>query len=257
MPGKRKLSRDYKPRKARRTSSGVTIPMDIAMGSQRPVFVRRSFGNPRAITERKYYDSQYSAAVVATSTSFASAEADPGTLNTLCVPQTGDDYNNRTGRKIQVLSIKVNGSISMAAQADQTAADSGAAIRLLLVQDKQTNAAQLNSEDVLSSGDASSATNFFQNPAFFGRFRVLKDKRISVQNPTLTYDGTNIEQSGMIKLWKMTIKFKKPVVMHFNATNGGTVADIIDNSFHILCGASNTNLAPTLNYKVRTTFIDV
>jgi len=243
-------------RSSRRARSQAVATSRGAFSSQ-PMFVARSLGNPRAITERKYYDSQYSAVVVATSTSFASAEADPTTLNTLCVPVTGDDYNNRTGRKIQVLSIKVNGSISMAAQADQTAADSGAAIRLLLVQDQQTNGAQLNSEDVLSSGDASSATNFFQNPAFFGRFRVLKDKRISVQNPTLTYDGTNIEQSGMIKLWKMTIKFKKPVVVHFNATNGGTIADLVDNGLHFIAGCSNVSFTPTLSYYSRVSYKEI
>lgn len=220
------------------------------------LFVPRSVGNPRAVTERKYFDSQYSAAVGATTTSFASAEADPTTLNTLFAPTQGDDFNQRTGRKVQVLSIKVMGHISCAAQADQTGADPASLIRLLLVQDKQTNAQQLNSEDVISSGDGSQAVNFFQNPAFFGRFRVLKDKRIVMQNPTMSYDGTNIEQAGLTRTFKISVKFRKPVVIHYNSTNGGTVADVVDNSFHILAGTNGLGLGCVLNYKVRTVFLD-
>lgn len=224
------------------------------------LFVPRSLGNPRAITERKYFDSQCTISIPATTTNFASAEADPTTLNTLFAPTQGDDFNQRTGRKVQVLSIKIMGHINVSAQADQTAADNSSLIRLLLVQDKQTNATQLNSEDVLTSGDGSLAVNYFQNPAFFGRFRVLKDKRIVIGNPSMSFDGTNIEQAGLIRPFKMSIKFRKPVVVHYNSTNGGTVADIVDNSFHVLAGTNNAGagtLTPQLNYKVRTTFIDV
>lgn len=223
-------------------------------------FVPRSFGNPRAITERKYFDTTYTvAAINAITTSFASSEADPGTLLTLFVPQTGDDFNSRTGRKCQVISIKIKASIIINNQVDQTVPDFAAIIRIMLVQDKQTNAAQLNSEDVITSGAASGAINMFQNPAFFGRFRVLKDKHFVMQNPNLSWDGTNMEQQGLAKHFNWTIKFRKPVTVHFNSTNGGTIADIIDNSFHVLAAYESqaNNLSPTLVYKARVTYLDI
>lgn len=251
----------YSQRSARRRAamSASGRAASIASRRSRPItVVPRSFGNPRAITERKYFDAEVNGTSLAALTaSFASAELDPATLNTLFAPTQGNDYLNREGRKVQILSIKVRGEIRCPAQTDQTATDAASNIRLLLVHDKQTNAAQLNSEDVITSGAGNVAIQMFQNPAFFGRFRVLKDKMITIQNPTVSYDGTNLEQSGLTRNFKMTVKFKKPVIVHFNATNGGTVADIVDNSFHIIGGTTSTGLAPAIYYKVRTVFVDV
>jgi len=186
-----------KPRKRRR-QGGMTITRSA--GTQR-IFVPRSLGTPLAITERKYFDSELSAGTgVTNASSWAGTEFDPTTLNTLFVPVTGDDFNNRTGRKVQVLAIKIRGHINIPAQADQTAEDNGAFMRLILVQDRQTNAAQLNAEDVINSGGANVAINMFQNPAFFGRFRVLKDKNIALNTLAAVYDGTNIEQPGIVAL---------------------------------------------------------
>jgi len=50
------------------------------------------------------------------------------------------------------------------------------------------------------------------------------------------------------------VNFKTPVKVQFNATNGGTVAVIVDNSFHIICGASNITYAPTISYYCRVAY---
>lgn len=163
-------------------------------------FVARSLGTPLAITERKYFDAEVSSvALTQLTTNFASAELDPTTLNCLFAPTTGDDYNQRNGRKVQVINLKLAIRVDCPAQVDQTAVDSASMVRLLIVQDKQTNAAQLNSEDVITSGAANGATLMFQNPAFFGRFRVLKDKRLMFHPVVASWDGTNVEQGGVQK----------------------------------------------------------
>lgn len=209
------------------------------------------------ITERKYFDAEVNNTTIATSAStWAGAEIDPAAL-CLFAPITGDDISNRTGRKVQVLSIKVRGFFDVSNQTNATDADKAYVGRIILVQDKQTNAAQLNAEDVITSGAANVAVMMYQNPAFFGRFKILKEFYWEMQSPTLTYDGTNIEQSGLIKHFSLNHKFIKPMVVHYNGTNGGTVADVVDNSFHIIALTNNANLLTTVNYKVRTTFIDV
>lgn len=251
--------------KGRPTKRSKVVPASVVFpgpGRQQMMFVPRSFGNPRAITERKYFDTNRTAMALSDAVStWAGAEADPATLLSIFQPVTGDDFLNRDGRKVQVFSIKLRGTITVAAQTNAAAADGAAMIRILLVQDKQTNGAQLNAEDVLGTGGGvaytGQAINAFQNPAFFGRFRVLKDRKFALQNPNMTYDGTNIEQAGLIKQFKMNIKFKKPVVVHFNATNGGTIADIIDNSFHVIAGTNSTDMAPSIGYLSRVTFIDL
>lgn len=252
---KRKRSNSDSVSKKKFRPQGMTI---VKTGGTTREFVPRSLGNPLAITERKYFDSELDGSAIGSSTTtWAGREQDPATLNTLFAPITGDDFNHRTGRKVQVIAIKIKGYVNIPAQADQTAADQPYLARIILVQDRQTNAGQLNAEDVISSGGTNQAINMFQNPAFFGRFRVLQDKFIAFSPPTMTYDGTNVEQAGMIRNFKFNIKFRKPVVMHFNSTNGGTVADIVDNSFHIIANAQSSQLAGTLNYKCRTTFIDI
>lgn len=210
-----------------------------------------------SITERKYFDTELNAsAIVATAASWANTELDPAAL-TLFYPSQGTDFNNRIGRKVQVKSIKIRGHVNVPAQTNQLVGDGAALIRCVLVMDKQTNSTQLNGEDVISSGAGSVPINMFQNPAFFGRFRVLKDKRWTLQNPNFSWDGTNLEQQGMVFKFEWTIKFRKPLYIHYNSTNGGTVADIIDHSFHILALTTNADLNPTMNYKCRTTFIDI
>lgn len=239
------------PKPKRRQTRKVTTTIPKRM------FVARSFGTPLAVTERKYYDKEYASPIVGTTTSWAGCEADPATQLCLIAPTQGDDFNNRQGRKIHVLAIKLRGQINCAPQANQTAGEFSSIVRVCLVQDKQTNTAQLNAEDVISSGAASSALHMFQNPAFFGRFKVLKDKMYTLQNPAISWDGTNIEQNGLDRSFKMTIKFKKPVIVHFNATNGGTIADIVDNSFHVICNTNSTGLVPNLIYKSRVVFVDI
>lgn len=264
MKRRRKAPTSIRATKRARTGGVAIVPAQVAFpgpGRQQQFFVPRSFGNPRAITERKYFTTGLTSTALVNfdaGTTWAGCELDPATTNALFAPATGDDFNTRDGRKVQVLSIKIKGYFRVAAQTDTTTTDDAALIRLALVVDKQTNAAQLNAEDVFG-GVAVAPLNVdqFQNPAFFGRFKVLKDKYFTLQNPNSTWDGTNMEQMGLVRHFKMTHKFRKPMIVHFNGTNGGTVADIIDNSFHLIGGSSNIELVPTIAYQVRTTFIDV
>ena len=98
------------------------------------------------------------------------------------------------------------------------------------------------------AGAADTTINSYQNPNNFGRFRVLKDKDILIQDPNFTteyppedtpYSRTN----GLIRTFKININLKVPIKVQFNAVNGGTVLDIVDNSFHVLCAC--TECQPT------------
>lgn len=241
--------------KPKRKALNVPGTIVTKIGGTTRTFVPRSVGTPLAITERKYFDSTRTVLALADGSiaAVASAEMDPATLNCLFAPTQGDDFNNRQGRKLQVLGLKIRATINVAAQVNQTTADVAPTVRIMLIQDKQTNTAQLNSEDViLTSGVYGSL-----NPAFFGRFRVLRDKWFNLPYPPMSFDATNIEQSGYQRKLKLKIKFRKPVMVHYNSTNGGTVADIVDNSFHVLGWTTDTTLAPSIAYMCRTTFVDV
>jgi len=248
--------------KKRRLYAGAWNPAVVAASvgaGPRQLFVPRAVGNPRAVTERKYFDSENAGTAIQTKDDdWTGTEIDP-TANSLFTPVTGDDFNNRTGRKVRVINMRIKGILFIQSDTNNTAVLDITAVRLILYMDKQTNGAQAQGENVISSGGADDALCMFQNPANFGRFRILKDKYFTLPQPLVTYDGTNIEQGGVEKPFKWNVNFRVPVDVHFNATNGGTIADIIDNSFHIICAKDDqgTPCDMFLKYKCRTTFLDI
>jgi len=124
--------------------------------------------------------------------------------------------------------------------------------RIIVYQDKQTNGTQSQGEDVISSGAASGAIDMFQNINNFGRFKILKDKKIQLQPHDYSGLTTAFVAHATTIPFKINVKVNEWV--NYNATNGGTVADVIDNSFHLICGCNTINDAPTIDYKVRTVF---
>lgn len=219
-------------------------------------FVPRSLGSPLALSERKYFDAdRTSTAITSSAADWTGQEYDPATLNTLFCPVQGTAFNERVGRKVYVKSLRIKGTFSIAAQANQTAGDNANVLRWLCYIDRQTNGTQAQGEDVLSSGAGSNAVDMFQNAANFGRFRILTDRKIIMENQAISFDGTNIEQQGISKPFFYAKTFNPPMVVHFNATNGGTVADIVDNSFHIIANCTIANNV-FIVYKSRVCFVD-
>jgi len=231
-----------------------------AMVTQARVFIPRSYGNPMAYSETKYFDKELAAKAVQSvaGTSWADTECDPATTNCLFAPTQGNDFNNREGRKCWVKSIKLRGTVLFASGVNLSVASPAQKIRMILYMDKQTNGAQAQGEDVIDSGVTATepVIDEFQNPKNFGRFRVLWD-RVYLKRPTSTsYDGTNLETGADYRSFKVFKKFKKPILVHFNATNGGTISDITDNSFHLIVGKVDGNSVVTLNYKSRVSFCE-
>jgi len=212
--------------------------------------------------ETKYFDSLLTVTAISASTNWTGTEYDPNvvpvaSINTLFAPTQGAGINQRIGKACKVYKIRIQGEIQTPAQTNQVVADAASVIRLALVQDMQTNSTQCQGEQVFTppaTATATLAVEAFQNIDNFGRFKVLKDKHIKVSNPSITWDGTNIEQSGDVRRFKWTIKFKKPVEVRFNSTNGGTIADIVDNSWHIMANNTSTDLTPFLAYQCRVCF---
>lgn len=212
--------------------------------------------------EMKYFDTEKSnTAIAQVTTSWAGTEQDPATFNTLVVPVKGSSIDERVGRRIKVHSIKIRGFIRVDAQSAQSTADGSSYIRVILFQDEQTNGAQVQGETLMQDSASSAGTiTSFQNLGALGRFRVLKDKVFTVSDLNLANNtGTTggLVQAGKKIPFKMFVKFAVPVVVNFNATNGGTVADITDNSFHVLAATDSNAYAPTLNYACRVGYKDI
>jgi hypothetical protein len=110
-----------------------------------------------------------------------------------------------------VKGIRIRGVVRSESEQNQTATDYGNLIRIILCIDQQTNGSQMNGEDLMQDPVTNSSNvsiNSFQNLQNLGRFRVLKDKTFTLNNPAVTYDGTNIEQNGLVRHFKWNIGFK-------------------------------------------------
>jgi len=203
--------------------------------------------------ENKFYDTALNTkAIVAVGTS-AGLETDPTTVNCISAPAQGDGESNRDGKKIIINSVDVNGVILITQQINQTITDYGSKDMIALVQDTQTNGAQLNSEDVYTNpaGSALTSASPFRNLQYSTRFKVLAVHQVIIQPPPLTYDGTNMEQGGSIYDFRFNKKVNIPVT--FTGTTEG-VANVVDNSLHLIAMATDVTLAPLLYYNARIRF---
>lgn len=221
------------------------------------LYVPRTPGG-QITSERKYKDYRCSSfAVAVTNSSFTSAEANPnvGAPGCLFAPVQGNDISEREGRNVYVHTIRIQGVIEVASQTGQSAIDMQQTCRLILCMDKQTNGTAMNSEDLIMSSGGVPGTFQFQNTGNFGRFQILKDKIISFPPFPVAANGAGqVFQAGCSKYFKIKYTFKTPIKVNFNATNGGTVADIVDNSFHLLAGRDNADTPVNLDYQVRVGF---
>lgn len=259
------MSQKYKPTttsdqaKAKRYSTyqGGRPNPKYAPGRYGRSTVPRTMGPMAAgVGETKYYDTQNSGTAIASSTSWTNTTQIPTALvNTLCVPTVGSAINQRIGRKIKIHKIRIHGHVRVPQQAGENAPDPASFIRILLVKDSQTNGVQATGTEIMTASldpTVRGAVLGFQSLASLGRFTVLKDLMIKMDDPNLAAPNAGfVVQQGMVRFFKFSVKFSTPLVVNFNAVNGGSVGDIVDNSFMVYANCDQNNLAPELAYRSR------
>lgn len=188
----------------------------------------------------------------------------PLTSGCCFAPTLGNDITNRIGRKVAVKKISIRGTFAVTAVVNDLVADDINVVRYVLFIDKQANATQATLNDVFVTNAAWVSTiqsiKARQNLATLGRFKILKDKSIMLQNPNIGEDFANanhIIKNGYGRDFKITYRFKKPLIVDFNATNGGTYADIVNNCIQFIAVRNNAVTAVSVGYVGRVSFEDV
>jgi len=208
--------------------------------------------------EMKYFDTFVASANLRVGVDWTGSELDPATYLNLCNPIQGAGINQRIGKMAKLYKIKVKGFLVAPAQQNAANGLAGQAIRVLLVQDMQSNSTQMTGTQLMTSTalGARVAVQAYQNSDNFGRFRVLKEKMVVINAQCVDYDGNANQHDiwGVTVPFKMTLSFKKPIEVHFNSTNGGTIADVIDHSFHIVANTDTTDLQVNITYNCRCSF---
>lgn len=209
--------------------------------------------------EHKYFDTSLTNSAVVIDANMTGLQKDPATLLTLFCPQAGDDAESRDGRAAMVDEIHVKGEINFQGSEGGVYPSTGGAVFLALVQDTQTNAAQCASQDVYTNKTASVMASHLplRNPNGWTRFNTLKTEMITKKNDAITQAGANdFSWNEQIYPFEWYVKFPKPIMVRFNNVNGGTVADIVDNSWHIIAslrGATGAGPTPSaaISYNCR------
>lgn len=131
----------------------------------------------------------------------------------------GDEINERNGRELTMRSIQFN------ARAYATSGTGSDQIgRVLIVYDRQTNAAALTGAQVLASFDTNSPRNLENRR----RFKILKDWRFPINAAG---------ESGSHRVLQFYRRLRHPVT--FNSGDAGTVADITTGSIYVLSIGTN------------------
>lgn len=178
-------------------------------------------------------------------------------------PLVGDGQNNRDGRKIVVTSLEVKGFVIVPSVGNGVAGalPRPVSIWVALVIDTQTNGVQLNSEDVyvynnIVNIDGQDSCQPFKNLLFGNRFRTLRMWTMTINDRMTVLENDNtVDSQSVRRPFHYYKKLKLPV--DFNAGTSADVANIIDNSIHLIAGASPylAGGSPQITYSGRIRFI--
>ncbi len=206
--------------------------------------------------EKKFYDTNLNARAILAPTDSSGGEADPSAASMISTPVRGDSEQNRDGKQINILNVSIKGTVSILFKELQTGPVQSNEVYVCLVQDTQTNGAQLNSEDVFKNTGATAimASNPQKNLLFMNRFRLLKSQKFDMTPTTLShFADDSFSWHGKIRHfdWFLPLNMK----VNFNAGTTADVANVIDNSLHIITFCTNTGAAPVLSYNARIRFV--
>ncbi len=162
--------------------------------------------------------------------------SDAGTIVQLCNMQEGDTNQKRDGGQVRFVSATLNYLVQRNASADTSV------VRIMLIQDKQTNGAIFALSDLLF--DATIVDNIVSplNLNNARRFKVLYDKQHAVA------------ANNRVVLRKKFLKLNIPVRYDANA---GLITDLTQDSLALVFITDEPSLVPVITYNVRLRFTDV
>ncbi len=214
----------------------------------------RRYNNSSLPPERKFLDMYHAASVPPIGVACTGGEMQPASpTGCLSCPAIGDDASSRDGKHIIIQSLEIKGMVYSGALANQTAKLEKAALFIAVVLDTQTNGNTINSEDVFKNIAGVDLFNSIphRNPMFGKRFKVLKTWHFNVIPGNTAYDGTNMETDGTYLSFEWYKKMRLAVNM--NAGTSADVANVIDNSIHVIAFQRFSQL--NFGYTARIRFI--
>jgi len=244
----------FEPSKRRKLVKAKPVQV---MAVEQPARRKRSRSNASLATEKKFLDNSLVNQALVAGTGWAAAELDPATTLCLTAPAQGDTASSRDGKQIIGKYLVIKGQIYSSTSEAVADPPQPTQVYLAVVLDKQTNNAQLNSEDVMINVAADNGLNPYplRNLNFGKRFKILKEECWVMDNTTFTTAAANsFSKSGRAVNFNWYIPLKD-LRINFNSTTTGVIGNVLDNSVHLVGIANSTIEAPTISYQARFRFI--
>lgn len=236
MSGKFIKSQQYRVGRKMRSGYHFQDPMPRtkkdAVQDKKIENVQKSIQKINSKMELKWFDLLSSVSVSTTASLFS-----------LCHPQQGTGAALlRVGQQIRPTSLQFRGRFTV-----DSAATFTPIVRMIVFWDKQPNAALPTSALLLDATVITPLVSAPYNHANSDRFKILFDRRWTVEGqPALTSLNSRLIK-GNIKLGRQ---------MKFNTTNGGTIADITSNSLICLLVSNDATNTPLVATGFRTYYKD-
>lgn len=206
--------------------------------------------------EKKFLDVAKADTAVAVAAALTGGEYDPSTGCTGCLscPAQGDTEQSRDGKRIVIDSLILKGYVQNAGTISSGVDLACVKVFVAVVLDTQSNGAQLNSEDVFKSLGAADILNCdpTKNLLFGSRFRILKSQVFDVTSIGSFTAAAVYASNGVRREFDWYIPFKGGLQVNLNAGTTADVANVIDNSIHVV--AFSTLVGATIGYNGRIRF---
>jgi len=205
--------------------------------------------------EKKFLDTAKALTTVAASTTLTGGEYDPSTGCTGCLscPAQGDTEQSRDGKRIVIDSLILKGYVEL--PSIDVLADPAAASKVFVavILDTQTNGAQLDSEAVFKSLGNAVGLNVqpVKNLLYGNRFRILKSQLYDLTPTGQTGTTATYGHNGVRRDFDWYIPFKGGLPVNMNAGTTADVANVIDNSIHVVAFATEATMGIAYNARIR------
>lgn len=206
--------------------------------------------------EKKFLDTAIASTAISAVAALTGGELDPagvGCTGALSVPAQGDTEQSRDGKRIVIDSLILKGCVSNPGTAS-SAVEVASKVFVAVILDTQTNGAQLNSEDVFKNLSAAALTNAdpMKNLLFGKRFRILKSQTYDLTPQGAFAASANYASNDVRRDFDWYIPFKGGLPVNLNAGTTADVANVIDNSLHVV--AFSTAAGCNMGYNARIRF---
>jgi len=206
--------------------------------------------------EKKFYDTGLILSTLSAPTGATSSVYNPSATSLISTPAQGDGELDRDGKRIVIKSVHINGVVLSANQKTQSVPPPGTTVYVALVLDTQTNGAALTSELVFKNtiGQSGLATVPMRNLLYANRFKILKSEQFNMDSESLSHFAVDsYSNNGQVLTFSWYLPMELPI--NFNAGTTASVANVVDNSLHIIAFANNVIWQTQLAYNARIRFM--